>query len=314
MPAISKELVPRYLSLILPELSRNNTHLTVDELARKLEITPGDVQLLLDCILQSGTDHADLPSFYLTSTGTIVVCADLPHLQRPVRLARRETAALIAAFDAMGLDHDHPLRTRLLDAWGAPQLDLAQTERTVKHATSVANDLMTSIIDAISRQQVLEISYTPRRSGQPSVRIVEPYATRIHNDHWYLLAWCDASEEFRYFKLDRIAVLKTLGRTFEKRPLDDHEFLPLESARKATLLVHDRSILEEFSWPGACVQEAPDGTLTMTVPYLNDVWLPKQVAAALGAVELVDPPALRARVREEAALLRARAATPNDNA
>jgi predicted DNA-binding transcriptional regulator YafY len=46
---------------------------------------------------------------------------------------------------------------------------------------------------------------------------VRPLALYCWSGTWTLVAWCEMREDFRVFRLDRIAQCESLDRTFEQR-------------------------------------------------------------------------------------------------
>jgi predicted DNA-binding transcriptional regulator YafY len=64
--------------------------------------------------------------------------------------------------------------------------------------------------------RVLAFAYT-RLDGEPSHRTVRPLALYCWSGTWTLVSWCEMREDFRTFRLDRIANCDVLARTFEQR-------------------------------------------------------------------------------------------------
>jgi predicted DNA-binding transcriptional regulator YafY len=66
---------------------------------------------------------------------------------------------------------------------------------------------------AAQNRRVLEISYETL-SGVRSIRAVRPLSVSFFGPVWLLVAWCEAAEDFRCFRLDRIRTVAPTGRTF----------------------------------------------------------------------------------------------------
>jgi predicted DNA-binding transcriptional regulator YafY len=76
--------------------------------------------------------------------------------------------------------------------------------------------LLDRVHAACAARRVLAFAYT-RLNGEPSHRTVRPLALYCWSGTWTLVAWCEMREDFRVFRLDRIAQCEQLDRTFEQR-------------------------------------------------------------------------------------------------
>lgn len=61
----------------------------------------------------------------------------------------------------------------------------------------------------------IRFAYT-RLNGEPSERTVRPLALYCWSGTWTVVAWCELRNDFRVFRLDRIAQCEVLDRTFEQ--------------------------------------------------------------------------------------------------
>lgn len=141
----------------------------------------------------------------------------------PLMFTRREIEAL-----AIG--------ARVVDSWGGP--DLAQGARAAlaKIAAALPRDKR-AVLDgaplfapdfAVDRQRVAAIdplrrAIADRRwvqadyrdaSGAPTARRLRPLGLYFWGDRWSLAAWCELRQDFRNFRLDRIAALRVLDQPY----------------------------------------------------------------------------------------------------
>ena len=65
----------------------------------------------------------------------------------------------------------------------------------------------------IKNKTKLSIDYR-REDGQESQRIVWPLGLVFWGSTWTLIAWCERRDDYRMFRLDRVARLTTLAQTF----------------------------------------------------------------------------------------------------
>ncbi|HSY37637.1 MAG TPA: YafY family protein [Acidobacteriaceae bacterium] len=76
--------------------------------------------------------------------------------------------------------------------------------------------LLDRVHAACAARRALSFAYT-RLDGEPSQRTVRPLALYCWSGTWTLVSWCEMRQDFRTFRLDRIAQCELLDRTFEQR-------------------------------------------------------------------------------------------------
>jgi predicted DNA-binding transcriptional regulator YafY len=144
---------------------------------------------------------------------------DLP----PLMFTRDEIVALVAG-------------ARMVRAFGGAQMARGAEEALVKisavlpdgergriarteiHMPSwVLSDADRRSIDvlekAVERRDVLAIAYRDE-AGKASARDIRPLGLWFWGKVWTLVAWCEMREDFRAFRIDRIASITAIGRTF----------------------------------------------------------------------------------------------------
>lgn len=151
---------------------------------------------------------------------------------------------------------------------------------------------------AIAERRVVALRYHSYRANETLAREVEPDQLTHHHGVWYLGGYCLLRQDQRSFRLDRIDELRVLETTFQPRTA------AAPPAAPATVRVRfDPSVLRwvrERQHFGYVADEA-DGVLRYAVSDLAELlpWLLSWGARA----EVLEPEALRERVREEAAKL-----------
>jgi len=101
----------------------------------------------------------------------------------------------------------------------AKQDDLDGLEQKIMVLPSVGKpeteDLrLSSIKQALSANQVLEIAYETIEGKSSSNRKIEPIGLCYYGNYWHLIAWCRLRNDFRDFRLDRIEELNVLPERF----------------------------------------------------------------------------------------------------
>jgi hypothetical protein len=77
--------------------------------------------------------------------------------------------------------------------------------------------VMATLRAALDERRVLRLEYADE-AGRPSGRDVRPLALSFWGRAWTLTAWCELRDDFRNFRLDRIAEARPLARTFVDEP------------------------------------------------------------------------------------------------
>ncbi|MCG2614650.1 YafY family transcriptional regulator [Terrimonas sp. NA20] len=76
---------------------------------------------------------------------------------------------------------------------------------------------------ALTNFCLTKIDYT-NETGKVSTRLIEPFALLSTQENWLLVAWCRLREEFRYFRLDRIATLDVRTEKFTPHKMTLQQF------------------------------------------------------------------------------------------
>ena len=90
--------------------------------------------------------------------------------------------------------------------------------RTEIHvADYVMSDAVRASVDiaerAVEERQVLSLDYRDEQ-GRPTQRDVRPLGLWFWGKVWTLIAWCELRDDFRAFRIDRVAGVTPAGRIF----------------------------------------------------------------------------------------------------
>jgi predicted DNA-binding transcriptional regulator YafY len=89
----------------------------------------------------------------------------------------------------------------------APNLELSEAQRRT----------LLSLREAIQLRHKLALNYRDVKEA-PTVRMVRPLGCFFWGKVWTLGAWCEARQDFRSFRLDRIQKVKSTGVSFRAEP------------------------------------------------------------------------------------------------
>ena len=150
-------------------------------------------------------------------------------------------------------------------------------------------------------EQHCTIRFTYFSPKGESVRTVEPCYLVFHWSTWYVWGWCQAREDFRLFKLNRMTELAA-GGSFEPRPallpnLEPERVFPVKY--QITVLFDTTCrwrLVEEYGTDRFTVE--PDGRLRFTGGFPDADSVLSWVLTFGDKAELLEPEELRKQLRE----------------
>ncbi len=292
--------------LALLHLLKRDTRIPLERIAETLGASVSEISEDLDTLACCGVapyDPLAMMPIYVED-GVVEVFGELPALDRSVRLSSAEAHALGAALQMAGLTASDPLVVRLMTAAGTPEISPDDLEKTVRAAASPgASEVFAPVARGLQDHLVVRIEYQSASSESCTERDIEPMQLLAERGVWYVEAYCRRAGALRTFRLDRIRTARTLTERFDPRsiPLAGEA---LSTGQLPTALIRFAPA-EEFAareWPGSqIVSTEADGSRVISVPFAGTAWLARQVAARLGAVEVLEPAEVRAAVADLAA-------------
>lgn len=165
--------------------------------------------------------------------------------------------------------------------------------------------ILESLRRAARQQQRVSMSYQSATKTKPATRTIDPYAVVLRAGLWYLVGYCHLRAGLRTFRLDRIRDLKMLQQSFQVperfniREYLENEFKdqPLVRARlrfapeAAHIAADNRPVWDS-------IQENPDGSVVATLSAPDLPWLASMALSFADWVTVLEPPELRALVRD----------------
>ena len=156
------------------------------------------------------------------------------------------------------------------------------------------------IQSAIENRHLLEFKYYAP-SGE-SVRMIEPYYLVFQWSSWYVWGWCRDREDYRLFKLNRMAELSLTGKHFKKRKapvpnLQEEKIFPGGIRVKAVFEPDCKwRLVEEFG--PKSFRELEDGKLLFQADYTDKENLITWLLSFRDKAELLEPAEIREEIRE----------------
>lgn len=91
--------------------------------------------------------------------------------------------------------------------------------------TNLPVNVTQRILQSISEQRVLRITYFTLQRKEENEREIEPIGCFYSNHHWYLIAYCHERKEYRSFRIDRIKDFKLTDKAYSKTHLTLSEYI-----------------------------------------------------------------------------------------
>lgn len=159
------------------------------------------------------------------------------------------------------------------------------------------------IKQAILSHRYMEITYYGNR-GEASKRRIKPLKLCFKQQAWYLYAYCCMREDFRFFKLSRIADMRMLEDTFEQievgRVLTDagNAYKVQEQSMVVTLEIKPEMAFRAFDeLHDITVQE--NGSLHCVVQVTDIQWLISYILSFGAYAKVIEPSDLKQQVMQE---------------
>lgn len=158
---------------------------------------------------------------------------------------------------------------------------------------------------ATREHRSVEMTYQTSQVPHPSQRGLDPYALVHRWGWWYVVGFCHTRQEVRTFRVDRIFEIALLDTTFTPAlDFNLQEYLKKELEAQPKIMARLRfeaaftDLLAGNQSYWETVELQPDGSVEVTFAAPALEWAAATTLAYGPAVEVLEPPALRAMVME----------------
>jgi proteasome accessory factor C len=169
-------------------------------------------------------------------------------------------------------------------------------QRLVASEPKISGGVIIAIDEALRNRKKLKITYHSVADDVTTERLVHPIEKKVENGVELLLAFCESADAVRSFRLDRIQKSELV-----KVASSQTSRVQSGAIESVTVKVHSdvRRVLETLG------TLTPGGGDSYSVDIYNQSWLIREVLAAGGAIEVVEPASLRAEIARQAGLVAA---------
>lgn len=168
------------------------------------------------------------------------------------------------------------------------------------------NESLRILRTAITTRNVVQFEYINGKNERAN-RSVEPVSLHYQNDSWYLFGYCRSRNDYREFRLSRIAHLLVMPERYERRHDATPKRMSFEEFRRGDhvdVLLHfsNESLARALDFFYDAERSFnPDGSLTIKLKLDNAEgakWLLNIVLSFGNEVEIVEPLELRQTLKE----------------
>lgn len=140
------------------------------------------------------------------------------------------------------------------------------------------------------------------KSGNESIRLVEPYRLTLKEMNWYLDAYCTSRNDFRMFKMTRMANMSLTDIVFEKRA-----FTPRNNGREGWIKDRLFNIEVEFTKKAydsirersgeANIERISDNLFRAKMPFSDDEYSYNMLLGYGTSIKCVEPEFVRLKLK-----------------
>lgn len=272
-----------------------------------------DLALLFVCGLPGGMPD-DLIEAEWESGRVYLGNADT--IARPLRLGVDEALTLLVGLrslaDVPGLADPQVLADTIAvleDAVDASSAALARTASRRIHVDAGSHAEtrhVPALREALRQRRRVHLRYVVPTRDEATERDVDPMRLTRSTGHWYLEGWCHRSQDTRLFRLDRIEELEVLEEDgtpppqAHPRDLTQGPYRPQDAAFSAGLVLEPEARWVLDYYPHEVLGSTDGERVTIRIPASDPAWVTRLVRRLGGHAQVVDPPELVERVRDEA--------------
>lgn len=211
--------VDRLISIIIILLDKKR--ISAQQLADMFEVSLRTIYRDIDAI-----DRAGIPIRAISGVGGGFEIMPKYKLDKQVFSMADLSAILMGLSSLSNMIRDDELRNALIKVKSlipvdqAADIELKTNQIHIDLNPWMGNSSIQSYLEmiktALEEKRVISFEYIAHH-GNKTVRTVEPYQLVLKSNHWYVQGYCYKRNDFRLFRLSRIANLRLLEKAFTPR-------------------------------------------------------------------------------------------------
>lgn len=270
---------------------------TAPELAEKFEVSRRTINRDIENLCKAG-----IPISTAQGTGGGIRIMDGYRMDRTL-LTSKDMQMILAglrSLDNVSGSHYYRQLMEKIKAGSSSYVEGSESiliDLSSRHKDSLAPKIQL-IQNAIEERKILDFHYYAPNGS--SIRKIEPYFLIFKWQSWYVYGYCLLREDFRMFKLNRMAEIIP-HETFPKRQpvpmpdLSNKHIYPAKTRVKAVFEADMKwHLIEEFGPDSFTVQ--PDGKLLFEHEYSDDESLLSWMLSCRNQVTVIEPESVRQKL------------------
>lgn len=200
----------------------NTDRITVQELAERFEVSKRTIFRDLDTLNESG-----IPIVTYSGIGGGVAVIEGYKFKNNI-LTKKDIKNIFTALNGlMSIDESTDL-TNLMAKLVPEETStiFSESDYVIDLSSwfkdSITQEKVSNLHKAIKNRNCIYLEYISKRSH--SVRIIQPHKLVFKQSYWYLYAFCEDNQEFRLFKVNRIAAYKIMDVSFNCKAVEKIDF------------------------------------------------------------------------------------------
>lgn len=305
----------RRLLGVIPRLADGEAH-PIAEVAKSAGTTPAVLLKDLHAISERFAEPAGFVEglqIYNDGDSVQLVSRDF---RRPMGLTRAELWALELGLAILAQERPPDERTVLASARDRVRRAVAKIPKDeIESDGTRAAELapvdpahLASLRTSTHARRKARIEYRRPDAEEASGRVVCPYTLLVSRGAWYLVAYCEKSEDIRVFRLDRIERVESLGERFERpETFSVSEYvrdgMVFRAEEAPTMTVRYSARIARWIAEREGVEAGQDGSVTVEHPMADLDWAVRHVLQYGADAEVLAPGELREAIVERLSVL-----------
>lgn len=269
---------------------------TATELAEKFEVSVRTIYRDVDSLSSAG-----IPIYTTQGKGGGIEIAEDFVLRKSLLTAeeKEQIMAALQGLDSTSQLYQSDLLTKLSALFQVKNPNWIEIDFNHWQNDKTYEDTFHQLKTAILGKHLVSFSYFASNERETNRR-VKPVRLFFKNQSWYLYAFCLLRQEFRYFKLSRMKNLERLEERFEDSFEDValEKELTYENTIKLTVKFDRKVAFRVYDELSGDIRTDAEGNLYTEIEIPNDHRLYSYILSFGDAVEVLDPPEIRVKMKE----------------
>lgn len=291
--------ISRMFEMIYLLLERKT--MTANELAERFEVSPRTIYRDVEALSQAG-----IPIYADRGRGGGIHLMEDFVLDKSLlsESEQREVLESLQSRSAVFQEKEEPALQKLSALFGKGRENWIQIDFGEWNPNSVLKERLELLKGAVLNRESVRFTYSGA-NGKTEEREVEPVQLVFRGYDWYLLAWCRARRDFRYFKLTRMTVPELTGDHFQQKKLPKPEQPAAQRGKSEAPEIQVKAaidpqmayrVYDEFPPESRSFQE--DGRFLVQIKMTDQNWIYQYLMSYGGGLEVLEPPEVRAELEK----------------